>query len=225
MAGALLGLGVATASAQTPGETLEFSLDREAAPPIQYTVLVRGSGSGVYRPRLPGAGALAVQAPGTDVEGTPIRVSAPVLKKLFAAVPMVEGGRCETHNKGIAKTGVKVLRYARPGREGQCTYNYSDDDRVNDATVAFEGIAETLRFGERLQAKLRFDRLGLDTELAGLQEAVTAGRALEVENITPVLKTIVADERVMDRVRREAEQLLQAGASGQAAEGVASSTR
>ncbi len=134
---------------------------------------------------------------------------------------MVEGGRCETHNKNIAKTGVKVMRYSGAGREAQCTFNFSDDDRVNEAATAFEGLAETLQFGDRLRTKLRFDRLGLDGELDALQTAVTEGRASELGNIAPVLQSIVEEERVMDRVRRKAERLLGEVAPAQAAEGVA----
>ena len=147
------------------------------------------------------------------------------MKKLFAAVPMVEGGRCETHNKSIAKTGVKTLRYVGSGTVAQCVYNYSDDDRVNDATGVFEAIAQTMQYGDRLATKLRFDRLGLDAELDGLQSAVSEGRALEVGNIAPLLQTISQDERVMDRVRRKAERLLQSAGPAQTAAGADSSER
>ncbi len=199
--GLVLGVvGGLCAWGQGPGASLRFSLDRPGPPPLQYTLTVAEDGSGSFAAR-----------PAEGVAGDPkaIHVNAPTLKKLFAAVPMVEGGRCETHSKGIAKTGVKVLHYTGAGRDAQCEYNYSDDDRVNDATTAFEGIAETLLFGDRLAAKLRFDRLGLDTELDDLQTAVREGRALDVENIAPVLKKVSEDERAMDRVRRKAERLLQ----------------
>jgi hypothetical protein len=208
--------GVTGASAQGGGAALRFTLDRVGPPLSQYTISVGEDGSGVFNPRLASGNAIELQ-PGEGAKA--IRISPPVVKKLFAAVPMVEGGRCETHNKGIAKTGVKVLRYAGGGREAECTYNYSDDERVNEATNTFEAIAETMQYGDRLAAKLRFDRLGLDMELDGLQSAVADGRALEVENIAPVLKSLVEDERVMDRVRRKAEQLLQtAGANQRASE-------
>lgn len=206
----------AGALAQGGPAALRFTLDRVGPPLAQYTISIADSGAGVFSPRLASGNVIDLQ-PGEGVKA--IHISPPLVKKLFAAVPMVEGGRCETHNKGIAKTGVKVLRYAGNGREAECTYNYSDDERVNEATNAFEAIAETMQYGDRLAAKLRFDRLGLDMELDGLQSAVADGRALEVENIAPVLKSLVEDERVMDRVRRKAEQLLQtAGANQRAAE-------
>ncbi len=75
--------------------------------------------------------------------------------------------------------------------------------------AVFEALGETMRFGERLNAKLRFDRLGLDADMDGLQSAVTDGRAIEVGNIIPVLQKVQDDERVMERVRRKAGLLLQ----------------
>jgi hypothetical protein len=204
--------GLGHGLAQGGGAALRFTMDRVGPPLVQYTVAVGEAGTGVFSSRLAAGTAIDMQ-PGDG--GKAIHVSGPVLKKLFAAVPMVEGGRCETHNKGIAKTGVKILRYAGNGHEAECTYNYSDDERVNEATSTFEAIAETMLYGDRLAAKLRFDRLGLDMELDGLQSAVSEGRALEVENIAPVLQSLVEDERVMDRVRRKAQQLLQTAATSQ----------
>lgn len=222
VAGWLLWMGmVAGIQGQAAPAKIQFSLDRAGAGGAQYTLTVAESGEGLYLPHLTPAASLEIKAtPETDARE--IRASQAVVTKLFAAVPMVEGGRCETHNKNIAKTGVKIMRYSGAGREAQCTFNYSDDDRVNDAVTAFEGLAETLQMGDRLRAKLRFDRLGLDGELEGLQTAVTEGRALEVGNIAPVLKSIAEDERVMDRARRRAERLLQGVPPAQAVEGVAS---
>ena len=216
--------GVVLASAQGPVTTLQFSLDRAGPPLTQYTLTVASTGEGVYVPKV--VGALGPdEAAGHDAELRHLQVSAPAVKTLLAAVPMVEGGRCETHNKNIAKTGTKVLRYKGDARDASCTYNYSDDDRVNEATATFEAIAETLQIGDRLRNELRFDRLGLDSELEGLQAAVTAHHALEVGNIAPVLQSILVDERVMDRVRRRAELLLQGVGPVQSATGEASSPR
>ena len=212
-----------TGLAQQHPALLQFSLDRAGSPPLQYTLSVDEEGTGIYVPHL--AGIASPDANAGASEGKTIHLSADVVKKVFAAVPLVEGGRCETHSKSIAKTGLKTLHYVGNGRDAQCTYNYSDEDRVNEATVAFQAIAETLQFGDRLAAKLRFDRLGLDAELDGLQTAVTEGRALEVGNIAPLLKTISQDERVMDRVRRKAERLLQSAGLPQTADGAGPSAR
>ena len=118
------------------------------------------------------------------------------------------------------------MRYESGGNRAECTYNYSDEDRVNAATAVFEGLGETMQYGERLAAKLRFDRLGLDVEMDNLESALAQGQALEPGNIAPVLQAIQNDERVMDRVRRKAAHVLEAaGAPAAQGDGGAPSER
>ena len=80
---------------------------------------------------------------------------------------------------------------------------------MNAAANTFIGLAETLHMGEKLQHDHRFDRLALDSDMDVLESAVNEGRALEVGNIAPVLLSVVADDRVIDRARRKAARLLQ----------------
>ncbi len=193
---------------------LSFTLDHDGTPPVHYTIRVEeGTGRGVYHSEVSrGSGAAGSGASvGGNEAGSemPMVVDRPTLKKLFAAVPLVKSGRCETHNKHIAQTGTKILRYGTDETHAECTYNYSDEDRVNSATAMFEGLGETMQYGERLASKLRFDRLGLDLEMDNLMSALAEGRALEAGNIAPVLQAIENDERVMDRVRRKAAHLLE----------------
>ncbi len=196
------------------GRILTFTLDRSGAAAVHYSVeLDEATGKGMYV----GAGAGVPSATGTPAEaGQPIAVPAAVVGKVFAAVPLVKSNRCDAHRKGIAQTGVKTLRLAGAGAAAECSYNYSEDDRVNVATAVFESVAETMQYGERLRAKLRFDRLGLDAEMDGLQAALKDGRALEVANIAPVLQAIENDDRVMERVRRTASRLLETAGLGSA---------
>lgn len=198
-------------------QTLSFKLDRPGTPPSQYSIVVdETTGRGTYRdesPKAPGDTGAAVAS-----AELPLSIEAGTLKKLLAAIPLVLSGRCETHMKKIAQTGTKILRYERDGKTSECTYNYSDEERVNTATSQFESIGETMQYGDRLAAKLRFDRLGLDTEVDGLQSALTEGRAVDVGNIAPVLQSIQNDDRVMDRVRRKVARIL-TGVAGQTASG------
>ena len=216
-------LGAGSLAAQGTGRRLQFSLDRPGAAASQYTLAVDEAGKGVFLPHLPPSGVQGTDDLAGQPEARPLQVGPAVVKKLFAAVPAVEGGRCETHSKGIAQTGAKTVSYTAGDRHAQCTFNYSDDDRLNDATTEFQALAETMEAGQRLAAKLRFDRLGLDTELDALQHAADEGRALELGNIRPVLESILANDRVMDRVHRKAERLLDLAGGAQA--GAAPSAR
>ncbi len=198
--------------AQVPasGPRLSFTLDRTGAAALHYTVqLDEATGKGVYRATLPAAGNMGAAGAPTDL---PIAVPPAALARVFAAVPLIQSNRCESHRKGVAQTGTKTLRLVGAGATSECSYNYSEDDRVNAATAVFEALAETMQYGDRLGTKLRFDRLGLDAEIDGLVAALADGRALAVGNIAPVLGAIQNDDRVMERVRRKAAHLLESAA-------------
>lgn len=208
LCGSLLLLFTAGAYAQS-SPSLTFVMDRTGPPAEHYQIRVdQATGHGFYQ-----AGPDASSNASSATE--PITVNAAIENKLFAAVPIIRSNRCESHSKGIAQTGRKTLRFEADATPVECTYNYSDEDRVNTATTLFEAIGETMQYGDRLAAKLRFDRLGLDAEIDNLQSALGDGRAVEVGNIAPVLQSIANDERVMERVQRKAVRLLQsAGDSG-----------
>lgn len=189
-------------------QTLSFLLDRSGELPARFAIrLDLSSGHGLYRADRPIGESGAPRD--SHTEEVPVTVGAPMLKKLLSAMPSVESGHCETRNKKVAQTGMKTLRLQQNGQTFTCIFNYSDDDRVNAASSLFEAIGETMQFGDRLAAKLRFDRLGLDGEMDNLQSALADGRAVEVSNIFPVLQAIANDDRVMDRVRRKVERILQ----------------
>ena len=197
-------------------QTLSFKLNRPGAPPAQFTIMVNEmTGRGTYHAEAPTPDGAPVEL--ARSAETPLVVEPATLRKLLAAIPLVLSGRCETHMKKIAQTGTKILRYEREGKTSECTYNYSDEQRVNEATSQFEAIGETMQYGDRLAAKLRFDRLGLDAEVDELGNALAGGRAVGVGNIAPILKTIEDDDRVMDRVRRKIARMLTGagGAAGQ----------
>ena len=198
------------------GPWLSFSLDRSGASPSHYELRVdEGTGRGYYRPEPQEPTGPPAVTPAPEV---PISVDGPLLKKLFAAVPLVQSHRCDSHGKNIAQTGIKTLRYEGAGGAFECSYNYSNEDRINTATALFLAIGDTMQYGDRLAAKLRFDRLGLDAEMDNLQSALADGTAVDVANIAPVLAAIQNDDRVMDIVRRKATRLLEsAGVTAQAA--------
>lgn len=142
------------------------------------------------------------------------KVSDRALQRLLSAYIAVSGhaaqGSCETRAKGIASTGKKLLTYYRDGNSFACKFDHADDASINGVAQAFEAIAATLQFGERLQHDLRYDRLSLDAEIDALVTENADGRAIEIQSIAPTLQSIVDDDRVMERVRRKAARLLQA---------------
>ena len=115
-----------------------------------------------------------------------------------------------TGRKNIAYQGTKTLAYEGPEGQGSCTYNWSKLSQIDKLTDQFEAIAATLDEGSKLQRQYEHGRLSLDTELELLDQMVRDGRAIEVENIAPLLRTIAGDDAVLQRVQRRARALLQA---------------
>jgi hypothetical protein len=115
---------------------------------------------------------------------------------------------CASKAKNIADTGAKTLSYSGPDGSGSCTYNYSESKDVQQLTDIFQGIAETMDEGRRLDYQHRYDRLGLDETITFLGQEVSEGRALEVATIAASLRSIAGDSEVMERVRTRANALL-----------------
>lgn len=155
-----------------------------------------------------GNGSFAWAPQPLDQNARAIRVSPETRLRLFGGVPAVQAQHCETRAAHIAQTGRKVMLWRAGAGTAECTFNWSDDPALNDAAAAFQGIAETLRFGEELARLHRFDRLGLDAALDQLQTETRQHYAIELGNIAPTLDSIAHDERVMERARRKAARLL-----------------
>lgn len=115
---------------------------------------------------------------------------------------------CASKAKNIADTGAKTLTYDGPSGTGRCVYNYTTEKYVVALTTIFEGMSLTFESGRRLAHDQRYDRLGLDQEMNALVEALKDGRADAPELIAPELRSLVEDEQVMQRVRRNATILL-----------------
>jgi len=194
----LLSVAPGAAMAAGPGglkQAIEFTFEQTEQVVPRYAVYLDDKGVGSYRE-------------GSAAEGQKLQVSAATVKTIFAARHTIQTGHCETKFKGIASTGKKTLRSFDNDEASECVLNYSDDRKVNAAVDAFMAIAETMQEGEKLAHEHRFDRLGLDAEMDFLVDEVKNDHAKEVQNIAPVLQSIVADDAVMERVRRKAQGLL-----------------
>ncbi|HVG27152.1 MAG TPA: hypothetical protein VM865_06070 [Acidobacteriaceae bacterium] len=181
---------------------IEFSVKPRNTAERPWTVRLDGTGTGTYSE----AGA-AADPPHS------LSISPSTLQRLRRGEHAAKAGRCETHQKNIAQTGVKTIRYQMPERTLDCTFNFSEDSALMDAVAAFQAIAATMQAGQRLQHDQRFDRLALDAEIDHLVSAARDGSAIEIPNIAPVLQSLIDDEHVIDRVRRKAARLLQDSSS------------
>ncbi len=141
----------------------------------------------------------------------PIHIGASTRSRLIGGARAVRSEACESKARNIAKTGDKKIAYRWKTGDvwSRCTFNYSDDQKLNDAANAFQEIAETIQIGDKLKHDHRFDHLGLDAELDTLTAAARDRRAIELQNIAQILRSIVEDDDLMAVVRRKAQSLLQ----------------
>lgn len=196
-----LGESVPTQRAQ-----IRFTVKDAQVQPAVYSLEINEDGSGNYSASYP--------ASPQDVNGQrvdeAIRIHGPLLAQLFreARSHHFFAFACEDSRRRVAYSGTKTMEYAGPDGTGSCSFNYSRDQWLNQMSDELIGVSSTLEFGVRLQREHRYDRLALDGELASLEDAVRDRRALQPENIAPVLEAIATDDAVMKRARARARALL-----------------
>ena len=117
-------------------------------------------------------------------------------------------GNCDSHRSALAFTGNKTLAYTGSDGHGTCAFVWAADPVLQRLSDQLNAVAFTLEIGRRLDVEVRHDRLGLDSELESLQDAVKDRRASDLPNIALELQTIAGDQQVMDRARRRAMTLL-----------------
>ena len=213
----------AACSAQTPAPAtaaavlpeVSFNFERPGLQVPKYTIVVHEDGTGTYKaeeaPVSGGASAMGVRgtSPGRTID-RPMKFAPSTADTIFKTARSLDffNITCPSKAKNIADTGKKTLSYSGSDGHGSCTYNYSDNKSVTQLTEMFQAIAFTMDEGRKLDFLHRYDRLGLYSEMDTLIHEVEEKRAMELENISPSLTAIVADEALMQRVREKAAKLL-----------------
>ena len=190
-----------------------FAFERKGLPVPKYQLTVNQDGTGLYQGEsiVDAVGGYAETADRPPQSFTnPVTISQPTVNRIFKLSQQLNhfNKTCASKAKNIADTGTKTLSYSGPDGTGSCTYNYADIKEVQALTEIFEGIAETMDQGRRLDHLHRYDRLGLDDAITFFNQEVTEGRALEVGTIAASLRSIASDADLMVRVRSRASALL-----------------
>jgi hypothetical protein len=122
-------------------------------------------------------------------------------------------GKFDFTKTKIAFTGTKILSYSDQTRNGSTTYNWTENKAITELTRIFQGMSATLEAEPRLRHLRRFDKLGLNAELARLEQAANSGFLTQIGLIGDCLQEIAHDGSVMGMARKRAEHLLQLAAS------------
>lgn len=108
----------------------------------------------------------------------------------------------------VASTGKKTLTYTDPARNFNTVYDYSENKAIQEITTIFQGISNTIEHGRKLIFLRRFDKLGLEAELKGMESAAENHSLVEMQIIAPTLESIAADRTVLNIARQRAQRLL-----------------
>ena len=186
-----------------------FDLFWEAATPQSYTITLEASGKAKYVSRNPTRIPEGSNTADPDyvLEFTMSPASRDRAFTLAKALNYFSGDFDYKHK--IANTGRKTLTYADPTRHFQTTYNYSENKDIQEITKLFQGISNTIEHGSKLQFIRRFDKLGLEKELKGMEDMAQNGYLAEIQIIAPTLKNIINDPTVLNLARDRARRLLE----------------
>ena len=189
---------------------IRFTYENPKLEPHKYVLVVGEDGSGNYHSEGSGSSADG-QGMASEPVDRPIHVSKAVRDSMFAAARKNKffAKSCDDGGKNIAFQGTKTLEYEGPDGQGSCIYNWSKNAQIGKLTDQFQAIAATLDEGSKLQRQYEHGRLSLDSEMEILEQMVRDGRAIEIENIAPLLQTLSGDEAVLQRVQRRAKTLLE----------------
>ncbi len=195
-------------AAQGPAQ-IRFTYENPKLQPPKYVVTVGEDGSGHYRSEA--GGPTDGQSMASEPLDRPIHISKALRDTMFAAARKNKlfAFSCDDGGKNVAFQGTKTLEYEGPEGKGSCMYNWSKNAQIDKLTDQFEAMAATLDEGSKLEREYEHGRLSLDSEMETLEQMVHDGRAIELENIAPMLQTLAGDEAVLQRVQRRARAMLQ----------------
>lgn len=208
-------LTAAPLAAQSPARIV-YTFDHPQLQPTRYTITIDESGMGHF-----------VSQPGpADPNSTDDVFPAPMDRDIrlddslraglfsYARAHGYFDARCDRGNAGLAFTGNKTLAYTGPDGHGTCAFIWASDPVLQRLADQLNAVAFTIEIGRRLDVEVQHDRLGLDSELETLQDAIKDQRASDLPNIAGELQAIAGDQQVMDRARKRASALLSRCDSG-----------
>jgi hypothetical protein len=188
--------------------TITYERLWEAATPQVINITVQSTGSTRYLSRNPVKPPNQAD-PDSDFQQQ-FTLSEENREKLFRAARAAKyfDGDFAFKKHPVATTGTKKLTYADQSRHFETTYDYSENKAIQEITAIFQAISNTLEHGRKLQYLHRYDRLGLEEELKGMENAAENHTLAELQLIAPTLDKIANDPAILNIARQRARKLL-----------------
>jgi hypothetical protein len=192
------------------GASITFDCYWEPATPQHYVIVVPDTGNARYVSQSP------QQSP--DANGVPDEdyrlefANSPAVRARIFQLAQQAGyfnGDFDFRKHAIASTGNKTLTYKDSTRNFTTVYNWSENPAIDQLTRIFHGISTTIEHGRKLKFLRRFDKLGLEAELKGMERQAELHELAELQIIAPLLENIANDTSVLNIARQRARRLLE----------------
>lgn len=190
---------------------ISFELDWPQADPSWFSITIAADGTASYRSKEK----LAANEQADDAYVLKFIATEDTRNRIFELAKTLKyfHGDFEYRSGNIAKTGKKTLRYLNGPESSETSLNFSTNTAMMDLVGIFQKIATTIELGRLIEFKLRFDKLGLDADLKGLEGLSNRGALLEIQSIEPVLRRTLTDQGTMNISRQRIQRILNQSAA------------
>jgi hypothetical protein len=107
----------------------------------------------------------------------------------------------------VAFMGTKTFRYIDGDDKTEVKFNYSEDPSAQQLQDWFERMAESAQRRIELERAAKYDHLGVDQALNGIEESFENGRIVAPEQYLPMLDRVAKNETYMHQARAKAAEL------------------
>lgn len=197
----LAGILALTALAQVPlqagdSQRLFYSRDFPGSKPAYIQIVVEKSGDAVYQEAV------------DDDLPLKFKLTPEETVSLFDLANKLDRFKHPLESQlKVAFMGTKTFRYVDGDAKTEVKFNYSEDPSAQALVDWFERMAESAERNIDLERAVKYDHLGVDQALNGLEEAFTNGRVIAPEQYLPLLDRVVKNETYMHQARAKAAEL------------------
>jgi hypothetical protein len=202
-------------SQQLPSSTahkahIDFTFENPNVEPTHYTLTVDRDGGAEYNSGRPEDSANSAPEK--------FKLSAATRDRIFELAKSVNyfDGDWDFKKHRVAFSGTRTFTYAEAETRHSTKFNWTENPTLSELSGIFEGISATLESETKLNYLRRYDKLGLNAQLARMEQMAKSGWLKELQLLSQVLNQVANDPSVMNIARERAQKL------GRMADGAAS---
>ena len=177
-----------------PGR-LEFTKVFPQSEPAYVGITVESSGAAVFKTDTQDEQPVKFQLTGAETA------------ELFALANKVDLSQKLEAPVKVAFMGTKTIRYENDGKISQQVYNYTDNPDARLLADWFERISETELCFIDLEKSVKYEKIGVNQSLLGLQSAWERKRLVAPQQFLPLLDRVVKSDSYLQMARKRAEAL------------------